>query len=670
MIRVTNRVANQGEIAKRQEIRRIESPAGQERRMYELSKELLDRKIGRRSFINRLAQAGLSVAGAGVIADNLGASESSSSTPEFTSPEKGRLVNGMTGGEVMAEFLLDWDIPYIFGLAGSEEVGLLDALVDRPDLKYTTCLHENAAMAMADGYSRSTGETSIVQLHSVAGVAYALGQLAGSYRDRVPVVVTAGRQSTDFRGHMGFLESPNLAEMPRDYAQWVWDVMSPETIPEVLRRAFLLAEAPPGGPTFVTFSKDLWEQRIDSVEIVPRSRSRVDSEVSPSQEHIEGIVDALLSAQKPTLYLGNECIKYDISEEVAGIAEAIGAMVMFSVKIPAVFPTTHPNFVGEVLDDPALMPDIDCIWSIGAHMFKTFYLPPDPLVSRNATVMHTSLADADVGRNYPVDIAAIASIKTTTAMVLEELKKRNLDTSAIRERQRWLSDYTAMQRQQFADVAKKEWDSTPIATSRLMIELDRVMETDAEVVSELITSDAYPRRYLAFDHTKPANERRKQYYTTSGILGWGVAAAIGTKIGNPDKEVWCLTGDGCFNFGSQALWSAARYEVPIGIVIFNNGEYQANRMAQNAYKGRILESGKYVGTNLRHPDIDYVKMAGAYDIEGESVSEPEQLSAALKRCKKAMQDGRPYLIDARIRQYFEGHDSGAYDFYSVARTSG
>ena len=100
-----------------------------------------------------------------------------------------------------------------------------------------------------------------------------------------------------------------------------------------------------------------------------------------------------------------------------------------------------------------------------------------------------------------------------------------------------------------------------------MIELDRVMEPDAEVVSELITSDAYPRRYLKFDHTRPPAERRKQYYTTSGILGWAVAAAIGTKIGNPDKEVWCLTGDGCFNFGSQALWSAARYEVPIAIVI-------------------------------------------------------------------------------------------------------
>ncbi len=186
------------------------------------------------------------MAGASSIADGLSAAEPETPMPGNAPPEKARVVRNMTGGEVMAEFLLDWEIPYIFGLAGSEEVGFLDALADRPQLQYTTCLHENAAMAMADGYSRSTGRTSIVQLHSVAGVAYALGQLAGSYRDRIPVVVTAGRQSTDFRGQDGFLESPNLTELPRDYAQWIWDVMSAEIIPEVLRRVFLLAEAPPG----------------------------------------------------------------------------------------------------------------------------------------------------------------------------------------------------------------------------------------------------------------------------------------------------------------------------------------------------------------------------------------------------------------------------------------
>jgi benzoylformate decarboxylase len=442
--------------------------------------------------------------------------------------------------------------------------------------------------------------------------------------------------------------------------------MNPKTIPSVLRRAFLLAEAPPGGPSFVTFSKDLWEMTVDEVEIVPRSRSRVESEVAPSADHVKRIADALAAAERPTIFMGNECIKYEVSEEVAGIADTLGAMVMFSVKIPAVFPTTHPNFVGEVLDDPAILKVIDCFWSIGGHMFKTFFLPGDPIIPRSATVMHTSLADAEVGRNYPVDVAAIASIKSTTALVLDELKRRKLDTSAIRDRQRWLHDYTARQRTHFEEIAKQEWDASPVSTSRLMIELDRVMEPDAEVVSELITSDPYPRRYLKFDHTVPPERRRKQYYTTSGILGWGVGAAIGTKIGKPDKEVWCLTGDGCFNFGSQALWSAARYEVPIGVVVFNNGEYQANRMAQNAYQGRIRQTGHYVGVNLRHPDIDYVKMAGAYGIEGESVSDPEKVAAALNRCKKAMQDGRAYVVDVRIQRYFEGSDSEHYDHFSIA----
>jgi len=638
--------------------------------MYELSKQLLDNTIGRRDFIRKMIQAGMSAAGAGVIANRLEAQEPSGVPATGAGPAQGRVVRGLTGGEVMAEFLRDWNIPYVFGLAGSEEVGFLDALVDRPDIKYTTCLHENAAMAMADGYSRSTGDTSIVQLHSVAGVAYALGQLAGSYRDRIPVVVTAGRQSTNFRGHGGFLESPNLAEMPRDYTQWVWDVMNPATIPEVLRRAFLLAEAPPGGPSFVTFSKDLWEMQVDAAEIIPRSRSRVESEVAPSEDHVRRIVDALVKAERPTIFLGNECIKHEISEEVAGIAERLAAMVMFSVKIPAVFPTTHPNFVGEVLDDPAILPGIDCFWSIGGHMFKTFFLPPEPIISRDAFVIHTSLAGADVGRNYPVDVAAIASIKTTTAMVLDELKKRKLDSSAVRGRQQWLHDYTGRLREQFEQVARQEWNDSPIATSRLMIELDRIMEPDAEIVSELITSDPYPRRYIKFDHTRPPAERRRQYYTTSGVLGWGVAAAIGTKIGKPGKEVWCLTGDGCFNFGSQALWSAARYDVPIGVVIFNNGEYQANRMAQNLYRGRIRQSGNYIGVNLRHPDIDYVKMAGAYGIDGETVSEPAELAAALQRCKRAMRDGRPYLVDVRIKRYFEGSNSEYFDHFSVAERAG
>ncbi|MDX1403556.1 MAG: thiamine pyrophosphate-binding protein [Woeseiaceae bacterium] len=626
--------------------------------MYLSSKQLLDNSISRRTFIQRMTAAGVSLMGAQSMAGALTAGSSVAAS---------KVVNDLTGGELMAEFLIDWNVPYVFGLAGSEEVGFLDALVDRVQLNYATCIHEHVAMAMADGYSRSTGDTSIVCLHSIAGSAYALGQLVSTYRDRIPVVVTAGRQATSYRGQDGFLEDANLHEMPRGYAQWTWDVMSAQTIPEVLRRAFLLAEAPPGGPTFVTFSKDLWEVPVARAEIIPRSRSRVSYDVQPPPGHVEKIAGLLAEAQLPVLFVGNEAIRYDVSEEVADIAEATGALVMTASKIPVVFPNTHLNFAGQFLDDRDVLRDIDTFWSIGAHMFKHPAKPKVPYFEQSVRIMHTGLDDSEVGRNYPVDTAAIADIRSTTAAVLEELNRRNLKSSAIEARRRWIHEYQAKRRQQIEDNENARWNASPISLPRLFRELDRQIDPDAHIVSEVVTSDDHIRRYLTFDHKRPVGERRVNHDTTGGILGWGCSAAVGVKIGNPHKEVWCLTGDGAFNFGSQALWSATRYEVPIGFIVFNNGEYQANRMNSARYQRRMLATGKYFGVNLGHPDINYVSMADAYGIEGERIENPAALAGAIRRCKRAMADGRPYLVDVIIERRFPGSDSDWYEFFSVAK---
>ncbi len=629
--------------------------------MYLSSKQLLDNAISRRVFIQRMTAAGVSLIGAQAMAQALVGSGNAAASLAAS-----RIVTDVTGGELMAEFLVDWNIPYVFGLAGSEEVGFLDALVDRLALNYATCIHEHVAMAMADGYSRATGDTSIVCLHSVAGTAYALGMLVGSYRDRIPVVVTAGRQALDYRGQDGFLEAANLHELPRDYAQWTWDVMSAQTIPEVLRRAFLLAEAPPGGPAFVTFSKDLWEIPVARAEIIPRSRSRVSYDVRPPDDHVSKIVGLLTDAELPVLFVGNEAIRYEVSEQVAAIAEVTGALVITSMKIPVVFPNTHPNFAGQFLDDRDITRDIDTFWSIGAHMFKSPARPTVPYLDASTRIMHTGLDDSEVGRNYPVDTAAIADIKSTTTAVLEQLQQRNLKSSAIQARRRWIHEYRTNRLQQIDAYEKSRWDDTPISLPRLFRELDRQMEADAHIVSEVVTSDDHIRRYLTFDHKRSPGERRVNHDTTGGILGWGCSAAIGVKIGKPDREVWCLTGDGAFNFGSQALWSATRYEVPVGFIVFNNGEYQANRMNSARYGRRMAETGKYLGVNLKHPDINYVSIAHAYGIEGERIEDPAALAGAIRRCKRAMADGRPYLVDVIIERRFEGSDSDWYEFFSVA----
>lgn len=582
-------------------------------------------------------------------------------------PYGARLLRNATGGELIAEFLIHWDVPYVFGLSGSEEVGLWDALIDREDrIRYATCVHEHVAMAMADGYARASGKTPLVALHSIAGTAYAFGQMVASYKDRVPIVVTAGRQSSDFRGHDGFLEAPNLHTIPQQYTQWTWDVMSAATIPDTLRRATLLAESPPGGPTFVTISKDLYEKRVERTEILPRAKSLVSRRIEPPAEHVEAIVEGLLDAQRPVLMIGNEAIHDEVSAETMAIAEALAMPVMTSFEMAMVYPTNHPNYVGTFLKHDLEIPGkADVFWSLGAHMFKRFS-HEGALIDRGAKIFHTGLDHTEVARNYPVDSAAIANIKTTAAAVLAELRSRKFDTSTIEDRKRWMQDYFATQKARAAAELVRDFDKTPIALSRLLSELDKVMDTDACIVQELVTALDQAAIYLTLDCASPYESRRKAYGTSSGILGWGLPAAVGIAIGHPGKEIWCLSGDGSFNFGAQALWSAARYDAPIAYVIFNNGQYQANRMNMGKYPGRMLETGRYPGVQLGNPDIQYVKIAEGYGIEGELVTDPRALAPALQRAKRAMQEGRPYLVDVKVETRFGEFDPDWHDHFSIA----
>lgn len=502
-----------------------------------------------------------------------------------------RIIRNATGGELIAEYLIHQGIPYVFGLSGSEEVGLWDALVDRQDqIKYVTCIHEHVAMAMADGYSRSTGRTPLVALHSIAGAAYAFGQLVSSYRDHVPVIVTAGRQSTDFRGHDGFLEAPNLHTFPAEYTQWTWDVLDPQTIPDTLRRATLLAEAPPGGPVFVTFSKDLYERRVEEAELLPPEKSRVPRDVEPPARHVNAIVDGLLDAENPMIMIGNEALHDEVSGEVMGIADLLGIPVTTSSEMGMAYPTNHTSFIGTFLVQDQEWPlRADTFWSLGAHMFKR---PKNDgvLVSRSARIFHTGLDHHEVARNYPVDSAAYANIKSTAAAVLAALQNHSLETSAILSRRERMQQYALDRRARLATTLEHEFDQSPIALSRLFSELDKVMSSDACIVQEMVTSLDQAQNYLAIDCNTPYEQRRRAYGTTSGILGWGIPAAVGIAIGNPGKEIWCVSGDGSFNFGLQGLWSASRYDAPIAYVILNNGQYQANRLNMSKYPGRMTAS--------------------------------------------------------------------------------
>lgn len=629
--------------------------------MKDAARLLLDGRISRREFVSRVARTGVAATAARDVARSLsGETATAAEAP-------GRIVTGLTGGELMAEFLLDWNVPYVFGLAGSEEVGFLDALVDRIKLQYVTGLHEGSVMAMADGYARASGQTAFVNVHSVAGTSFALGLIVNASKDRVPIVVTAGTQGTDVRGTNAFLEAVNLAEIPRDYTRWHWDVLNAETIPDVLRRAFLLAEVPPGGPTFVTFSKDLWEGRVERAEILPRSRTRVDLAVGPSPEAVSRAVDLLVNAQLPVIVAGRELNRFGGAGHLQEIAERLAAPVfadLFASHSPITFPTTHPLFGGFYAEDEAFPRTFDAFWSVGGTMFTIGAPSPQPLVPRGASVIHTSLDGTDVGRNYPVDVPMIASVERSTAAVLDELKGRTLSTSVIDDRRRRMTEYARGRRQKLADQATRVWDASPISVERLASELNRRMDPGAIVVTELISEEQLADAYFDLNQSGGG---RLQLTTSGGCLGWGLGAAVGAKIAQPDRQVVALVGDGSFQFGVQALWTTVRYEVPVAIVIWNNNAYQANRKFLHQYGGRAAKTGRYPGCSIDAPEIDHVSICKGYGVEAERVDDPGRLGDALDRCFRNVAGGRPSVVDVRIARRYGGADSTWHDFFSVAR---
>jgi benzoylformate decarboxylase len=279
-------------------------------------------------------------------------------------------------------------------------------------------------------------------------------------------------------------------------------------------------------------------------------------------------------------------------------------------------------------------------------------------------VIHTTVDTTELGRTYPVDVPMMARTDLSATAVLDALRRRSLSATTIADRRRAVERAAAARRQALDDQAKRVWNDTPIAVERLATELNRLMDPGAIVVTELISEEQIADAY--FDLNRGGGGRR-HFTTAGGCLGWGVPNAIGAKIAKPDRQVVALVGDGSFQFGVQALWTAVRYEIPIAVVIWNNGAYQANRKFLHQYGGRAAATGRYPGCSLDHPQIDHAAICKGYGVEAERVEDPAKLAAALDRCFKTAAAGRPYVVDVKIARRYGGADSTWFDFFSVAR---
>jgi benzoylformate decarboxylase len=551
-------------------------------------------------------------------------------------------------------------VEYVFGNTGAYEAGFVDALVDYPSIHYVLGLQEGSVMAMADGYARATGKTAFVNVHSITGTANALGLIVNAWADSSPVVITVGFSERSGENLGVFTETAKLESIPELFTKLSFLSSRGENLGESLRRAFRLATVLPSGPVFLGVPADVWSGKVDKTTLIPANRTNTQARISPDSSAIDQAADWLTKAENPLLIAGAELPRWGGLQELVNISDQLGAAVSgdtSSSRSSMGFPSDHPRYLGSLRKAIESPTPYDVILIAGASRLS-LARGGHPLVPLGARIIEIGIREDHLARAYPADLLIYAHPELSLQKLQRAIKARRPDAKRRSDRSREARALAEKRREILRQSLEKVWDSTPLAPERLAAEINTVIDKDAVVVTEGVSSDAAITHYIDFDQ---AGGGRRHLISSGGSLGWGVGAGIGARIGLPEKQVVVLLGDGSFQFAIQALWTAKRFEVPLIIVIFNNRGYQANRWALARLKDRALATGQFIGISLEDPDIDHVGIARAYGLDGERVERPGGLKAALQRAVAAERDGRAYVLDVLIDKRGGGADASWHE---------
>jgi thiamine pyrophosphate-dependent acetolactate synthase large subunit-like protein len=607
--------------------------------MRDLVDGFISQSLSRREFVHSLGAIGVSAAG-------IAATVRSAEAVTAGAFASGTEITG-TGGELMVEQMKAAGVKYLFTNPGSFEVGFFDAFLDQP-MQLIMGLHEGIVISAADGYNKVTGEPAFVNVHVIAGTAQAAGQMYNASRDGSALIVTAGLLDNE-RGDddilLGARPGFDQKEVNRQFTKISWEGHDSAGIPTMLRRAFKVATTAPGGPVYLAFPNHVLERRDVTGTIFPRETFLLPDEIPPNQDDVDQVARLLLEARSPTLHLGDEVSRSGAQAEAFELAELLHIPVG-DQSMPAYhnFPRRHPLFAGRHATEGK-----DLV--IHAGVTDTSM----GSASSGTTVVCIGLDTTAMGSNHPFDLAMVANVKMALRALIDSIRSQATDAriasivSSRRAPDRW-----------YREIQPDRIGMSPIHPDELGWALDEELDRDAIVVTENLSGS---NDFLSTGF----REDEKMWLSTSGAgLGWGIGAATGAKLGQPDRQVVCNIGDGSVMYSASGFWSQARYGVPVLTVVCNNLNYQTVRNAYVRYGGKMRQENRFTGMYLGDPEIDFVKLAGSQGIEGAVVENSAELRPALRRGIDATREGSPYLVDVRVRRTGGGADSTWHQAFDLA----
>ena len=509
------------------------------------------------------------------------------------------------------EFLRAGGLTTVFGNPGSTELAFLR---DWPaDFRYVLGLQEAVVVGMADGYAQASGRAAVVNLHSAAGVGNALGAIFTAYRNQTPLVVTAGQQARSLLLGRPFLGAAAAAEFPKPYVKWSCEPARPRDVPAAIAQAYHIAVQKPCGPTFVSVPSDDWMEDADLV--LPQAKSR---RLAPDHEALQALVGAIDRSERPSLVVGTAVDRDGAYEQVIALAEKIGGAVWAApMTSRRTFPEDHRLFAGFLPSSPeqvsVTLSRYDLVVVLGAPVF-TYHVPGEFTFAQTGVPLFQVTDDAEAAASTPLGTSIVATLGAAIDALVETVARRERPAPVGLAR------------------GPRIEPADPIPAEYVMQTIAELRDRPSIVLEEA------PSHRDAFQRYLPIRRDDDYYATASGGLGFSLAAAVGVGLARPGRRVICIVGDGSAMYAIQALWTAAQHQLPLAVVVLNNGGYGAMRAFGRRYNIAALPGVDLGG-------LDFVALAKGQGCDGVRVDRAADLAPVLGQ---ALASDRPVVVEVAV----------------------
>jgi acetolactate synthase-1/2/3 large subunit len=533
----------------------------------------------------------------------------------FLGDKLGGVMSEMTGAEIMIETLAREKVEVVFGIPGVQIMGLLDTFCRMKKVEWITVRHEQTAAFMAYGYSRTTGRTGVAMVVPGPGALNAAAAVGTAYSASTPMLLLAGQIDTPNLGkNRGMLhEVTEQLDCFKPITKWNGRIMDVSEIPATVLSALNRSKTGRPRPVQIEIPYDLWSTKgeVQIADVAP------EPVLAPDPAEIKKAVALLAEAERPVIWAGGGIITADASEDLRHLVERLNAPVVMTAEGKGAINADHPLCGGDAI--PRLnqvLSEADTILCLGSR-----FLPMGSAQFKwpaGLKIIQIDIDEEEVGRNCTLDLGIVSDVRSAITALIEELPEKSRSLWKATEIEEIKTSFEARLK-----------EAAPVQTG-IVRDIRSELNEDAILVSG-ITNMGYWSRFV-YPVYQPRTYLTSSYFVT---LGFAFPTALGAKVGNPDRQVVVVSGDGGFLFAVGDLATAVKHKINVVTLVFNDGIYGATyRMQQRYYENRIF------GTELVNPD--FAALARSFGAVGIKLSDHRELKEALR---SALTEDGPVVIE-------------------------